>query len=259
MKQFTGVLRHEFTMSIRRPILWIAFGLLYAFYGLAFLSPDPDGTYTIVTQEMLWYSVGNDIFMFNMFMALISGILASDRMQRDTRLHMRELQESAPLSRPAYVLSKYIGVLLSVCLPVLIWVVLYSLIAAALGIVPLAFIPAALVSYAAIAFPSQAFVVAFSLVCPLFMPVRVYQILFTGYWFWGNYLSPQAFPTISDTILSACGRYAMEGFFHAAVSVNSVPDTTPLQAVFNIAVLAALAGLALLAAERKFARQTRLA
>jgi len=259
MKQFTGVLRHEFTMSIHRPVLWIAFGLVFAFYGIAFFSPGPDGTYEIIARDAIWYHAGNDLFMFNMFTALLSGILASDRMQRDTRLHVRELQESAPLSRPAYVLSKYMGVLLSVCLPVLVWVTLYSLISAALGIVPLAFLPAALLAYFAVAFPSQAFVVAFSLACPLFMPVRVYQILFTGYWFWGNYLTPQAFPTISDTILSACGRYPLEGFFKVTPAINTTPDTTPLQAVLNLTLLAVLAGLALLAAERKFTRQARCA
>lgn len=260
MKQFTGVLRHEFSMSIRRPILWIGYGLLFAFYSVVFFAPDIYDVYTDSTQAAIWEYTAQDGFMFNMFMALLCGILASDRIQRDTRLHLRELQESAPLSRPAYILSKYFGVLLSVSLPALLWVIFYnSMISIGMGLMPLSILPTSLVTYAAIALPSQAFVVAFSLVCPMFMPVRVYQILFTGYWFWGNYLTPQAFPTISDTILSACGKYPMEGFFRVTTSVNTVPDVTPLQAVLNLLVLAVLASLALLAAERKFARQARRA
>jgi hypothetical protein len=258
MKQFTGVLRHEFNMSIRRPTLWIGYGLLFVFYAVVFFAPDIYDIYTENSSAAIWRYAAQDVFMFNMFMALLSGILASDRMQRDTRLHLRELQESAPLSHSAYILSKYIGVLLSVSLPMLLWVIFYnSVITIGMGIAPLAMLPASLVTYATIALPSQAFVVAFSLACPMFMPVRVYQILFTGYWFWGNYLTPQAFPTISDTILSACGKYAMEGFFRTSPSINTVVEITPLEAVLNITVLAMLAALILFAAERSFARQAR--
>ena len=214
MKQFTGVLRHEFNMSIRRPALWIGFGLLYAFYGVALLTPSMVDTSSLASSSAVWQFAGRNMFTFNMFMALLAGILASDRMQRDERLQVRELQQSTPLSRLAYVLSKYTGVLLSVCLPVLLWMLFYSLTMIGLGQASLSLIPASLAAFLLIGVPSLAFVTAFSLACPLFMPVRVYQILFTGYWFWGNYLSPKAFPTISETILSACGKYAMDAFFH---------------------------------------------
>lgn len=257
MKQFAGVLRHEFNMSVRRPALWIGFGLLYAFYGVALLTPSDEGPGVLVSGMAAWQYAGRNMFTFNMFMVMLDGILASDRMQRDVRLQVRELQQSAPLTRRTYILGKYAGVLLSVSLPVLIWVILYSLVVIGLGQASLSLIPAALAAFVLIGLPSLAFVTAFSLACPMFMPVRVYQILFTGYWFWGNYLSPKAFPTISETILSACGKYAMDAFFHVTPSVNTLPQYTPLEAWTNIAVLAALAALALLTVERKFARQAR--
>jgi ABC-2 type transport system permease protein len=98
-----------------------------------------------------------------------------------------------------------------------------------------------LLAFLSIAVPSHAFVVAFSLACPLVMPLRVYQVLFTGYWFWGNLLSPQAFPTISDTVLNAVGQYPLQAFFgkytdstHKVVGGFTVPE-----AITNLLVLAA--------------------
>jgi hypothetical protein len=38
-------------------------------------------------------------------------------------------------------------------------------------------------------------------------------VLFTGYWFWGNLLTPKAFPTISDTVLNAVGQYPLQAYF----------------------------------------------
>ena len=43
---------------------------------------------------------------------------------------------------------------------------------------------------------SRHFVVAFALACPVVMPPAVFQILFVGYWFWGNYMSPDIVPTL---------------------------------------------------------------
>jgi hypothetical protein len=47
---------------------------------------------------------------------------------------------------------------------------------------------------------------AFSLACPLVIPLRICQVLFTGYWFWGKLISPKVFPTISDTQSSGTDR-----------------------------------------------------
>ena len=43
---------------------------------------------------------GHMVFMFNIFLPLLAGILAADRMQRDFRTGVRELQRSTPLSMP---------------------------------------------------------------------------------------------------------------------------------------------------------------
>jgi hypothetical protein len=160
-------------------------------------------------------------------------------MQRDVRVGMRELQCSTSLSMPAYILSKYVGVLLSVLTPMFLLVSCTGLALLAKGLAPLSILYPLLLAFLSIAVPSHAFVVAFSLAIPLVIPIRVYQVLFTGYWFWGNLLSPKAFPTISDTVLNAVGQYPLQAFFGMNFdSTHKVTQgfTTP-QAVLNLLVL----------------------
>ena len=235
MSQFLSVFRYEFSMSVRRKGLWIAYLILFGFFGFVFVREGFDVSYTGGSP---WQEAGTMVHMYNVLMPLIGGILAADRMQRDYRLGVRELQTSAPLSHTVYILGKYTGVLLSLLLPMLLWVLGLSVLAVALGLIGPAMIGATIVAFAAIAVPSFAFVTAFSLACPLVMPLRVYQILFTGYWFWGNFLNAQVFPTVSGTLLNSSGKYALEGFFQGTTSQNlDRPLHTPLEAWLNILVL----------------------
>jgi hypothetical protein len=43
MHRFTGILRYEIRMSVRRKSLWIAYGLLFLFYTVLLFSPPPLG------------------------------------------------------------------------------------------------------------------------------------------------------------------------------------------------------------------------
>jgi hypothetical protein len=108
------------------------------------------------------------------------------------------------------------------------------------GIAPFGFLKPLLLAFLTIAVPAHAFVVAFSLACPLVMPLRVYQVLFTGYWFWGNMLNPKAFPTISETLLNAVGQYPLQAYFLSS-------GHTPPEATLNLLVLIACIATALFA------------
>jgi len=261
VSQFLGVARHEFSMSIRRPGFWIAYTLLCLFYVVTSLTPSLDGSEDLIPPEQIWPEAGHVVFMYNIFLPLLAGILAADRLQRDFRTGVRELQQSTPLSRPVYILAKYLGVLLSVLLPMFLLVVVVGALVVTKGIAPPGFLWPLLLAFLTIAVPSHAFVVAFSLACPLVMPLRVYQVLFTGYWFWGNLLSSQAFPTISDTVLNAVGQYPLQGFFGMYFdSTHGVDDhfTAP-QAVVNLIVLAVCIAIALFALDRYLRWQERRA
>jgi len=249
-----GVILHELGMSLRRPGLWIAYALLFVFHMVVLFAPPPLGEWTgeSITPALVWPSAGRFLAALNVFFPLVAGILTADRVQRDLRLGMRELQESTPLSPAAYVLTKYAGVLLSVLLPLLVWAMGIAVLMAAIGHAPLAFVPATFVAFLAITVPAFAFVVAFSIACPLVLPLPVYQVLFTGYWFWANFIPPQLFPTLNGTLVTPSGMFV-------SALMKSPSEAAALDAALNLGVLAActLAVLATLTAA--LARRARLA
>jgi ABC-2 type transport system permease protein len=77
-------------------------------------------------------------------------------------------------------------------------------------------------------------------------------VLYTGYWFWGNFLNPRAIPTLSGTLLTPGGEFAAGAFFGVG-RTRMNPAHTVTEAVLNLVVLAACAALALLALERHLA------
>lgn len=241
MMQFFRIAHYEFNMSIRRPGFWIAYVLLGLFYSATILAPSANPANDVIPAGKLWYEAGHIIFMFNIFMPILAGILSADRMQRDFHLGIQELQCSSPPSTSVYILTKYIGVLASVLTPFFLFSTVTGLLLVARGLAPITLMWPLFLAFLVIAVPSHAFVVAFSLACPLVMPLRVYQVLFTGYWFWGNLLSPKAFPTISDTILNAVGQYPVQAFF--GVYNDSTHFVTVgfsrLEAALNLGTLAA--------------------
>jgi hypothetical protein len=174
---------------------------------------------------------------------------------------MRELQRSTPLSSSTYILAKYLGVLGSVLLPIFLLVLFNGVALVAMGLAPLSLLWPLLLAFLSIAVPSHAFVVAFSLACPLIMPLRVYQVLFTGYWFWGNLLSPKAFPTISDTVLNAVGQYPLQAFFDMHLDSTHPVEAgfTPPEAILNLLVLIACITLALFTLDQYLRWKTRRA
>lgn len=258
MSQFFGVLRHEFKMTIKRPGMWIAYGLLYLFYSFAIVHPEVVTNASNITISQMWQSAGATMFTINMFMVLLGGILSADRLQRDFHLEVRELQQSAPMPLSTYILAKYFGVLAGVITPMFLYVLVSTLIVVIFGAPPV-FLGIMLVAFAAMGLPAYAFVVAFSLVCPLLMPVRVYQVLFVGYWFWGNYLNPDAFPTISGTLLVPSGRYVLNGFFGGLSSLisNHIPESQArVEAVLNLLLLFSIVVVVLVATRFLLRRKT---
>jgi ABC-2 type transport system permease protein len=259
MSQFTGIFKYEYSMSIKRAGLWIAYGIVFAFFGVALFAPNHAGPTEVFGANPPWQEAGETVYLFNMLLPLIGGILSADRMQRDFRLGLRELQASAPLPGAVYLLGKYFGVLLSTLTPLLAWVMLvggYAVVTRQTSAYILAGISTA---FLAISVPSFVFVVAFSLACPLIMPVRVFQILFTGYWFWGNFLNDRVFPTISGSLLNSSGIYAEQGFFDGTISQSTEALHTPLEAWLNILVLTLCAGMALFTLDRYLSWQRRKA
>jgi len=121
--------------------------------------------------------------------------------------------------------------------PVLVWIWVVTACLFATGNAPIQLMYAMTVTFFAMIVPAFAFVIAFSLACPLVMPLRVYQILFTGYWFWGNYISSEVFPTLNGTLLTAGGMHVYQGYFGGFYGLTDPLEYTAIDATLNLLVL----------------------
>jgi ABC-type transport system involved in multi-copper enzyme maturation permease subunit len=239
-------------MSTRRWGMWLAFGLLFLLYvARTLLDASVQGKLLPIADGQVWEYAGRMAINFNLFMPVVGGIVAADRIARDIRLGVAELQNSTPIRRWPYLVGKYVGVLLSILTPPFVFLLSLGIIMMFCGMPPVLLLYT-LVAFLAIVVPAYAFITIFSLAFPLIMPLRVYQVLFTGYWLWGNYLDPRVFPTISNTLLVSCGLYAYEGFFGGKLG-SRVASHTPLDAALNWMVLAICIVAALIVLEQYLA------
>jgi ABC-2 type transport system permease protein len=256
MPEFWSIFRYEFRMSIQRKGLWLAYGLLFIFYFVAIILGRGEVETNPLTIKELWSSSAQLAFTFNLFLPVVAGISAADRLVRDRVLRTDELLASTALKNPTYLAGKYFGVLASLLLPVFGCILAMRVYTLFLG-VPVVLLGMTVATFMVVVVPAYAFITAFSLACPLVMPVRVYQVLFTGYWFWGNFLSPNVFPTLSGTLLQAGGKVAMEGLFGVSYGGNSAYGPTDVW--INFALLAVCIVSALFAADQFLVRKNRLA
>lgn len=244
MKKFLGVFYYEYKMSIQRVGLWVItllFSVFYIFMGIQSTQEmDVEGT----SREELLSQAGQIVFSLNLFFPVVAGIAAADRAVRDQTLEIRELIRSADLPNLVYIAGKYLGVTLSLLTLSMAVILPTSLFMAGYYHWPINFVLYSLWATILIIGPALFFVTAFSLVCPLFMPIRLYQILFTGYWFWGNFLSTNVMFTVSETLLNASGRYALVGVFGNKMAGNW-SETSIFQVGLNILVLMVCAAFAL--------------
>ncbi len=254
MHQFLGIVRYEYGMSVRRKGFWLAFGLLFLFYIVSIsMGNSAAGQANSPADFQLWQTAGQFAFLLNLFLPVVGGISAADRLVRDRSSGVDELLHSAPLTRLTYILGKYLGVLLSLLTPVFIILMVMSAWLVLRYGGPASFLTKVFLAFLAINVPAYVFITAFSLACPMIIPLRVYQILFTGYWFWGNYLNPDFFPTLSGTYLTAGGKIPLGAWFSG---LSYIEHYTTLDGLVNLGLLALCAGLALFALERYLAWQT---
>jgi len=256
MTRLAGIFFCEYRMMISRRGPWLAYAGVFAFHsltiiGIGRLSASP------FTGLGPWRAAGEILYVLNLFTPLIAGIAAADRLIRDNSLGVRELQRSAPPKPEVLMAGKFAGVLAAALTPNLLFILGVAVWTILNGVQKAAFLPAILTGFAAITVPAFAFVVAFSLACPLLMPVRIYQVLFTGYWFWANYLPPDVFPTLNGTLLTPGGIFALHGFFGGRVGAAKGMIFGPVEAVLNLFILFASTFAVLALASRFQARREK--
>ena len=235
-----GTFSYEFRMQIRRRAVWITL-ILLALLIVITLS-QATGVYNLLnslsnyplqTVIVTWTDIVNAILPVGV------GVLLADCLPRDRRTKVDELLTSMPAALSARLVGKYLGSTLATLVPVFAF---YSI---GVGYVlyqthNLLAIPLALETFAAIVLPGILFIAAFSIACPAILWVPLYQFLYVGYWFWGNWLSPRfGIPTLSNTILTPGGGYISSGFF-GEDAIHGL-QATPLQGVESMLLLLCIA------------------
>lgn len=204
LSEVWAVGRYEFRMQVRKRSLWLAslvLGVLIVLTqgeaGPRYLPPE-----TPVREVMVGYSL-----VFAIVLPLGFGTVLADRVVRDKRLRVTALLESLPLGQGSLLAGKYLGNVAATALPGLA-----AMLAAAgyesVHRQTLAAFGWAVAAFALVLLPGLAFIAGFALVCPLVLSAPLFRILFVGYWFWGNMLSPAFLPSLTGTLLTPIGDYA---------------------------------------------------
>ncbi len=243
MPETLAVFRYEYLMQIRRPGLWISLVLTI---GVLFLLLFGARQNALALASQPWKLSTSFIEEFAFFAPVAAGILAADRFSRDRLLGTNELINSALSPKVPLVLGKYAGSVLAVFTPPFILLLAELAAMAAYYQQPALFLTAPVVLLVVVV-PAWLFVVAWSLVFPLVLPLRLYQVLFAGFWMWAAVVPPNRLPTINFSILSVTGQYAHYAFFLNDPTGSSYmrPPATVGMAVVNIALIVGLSVLAL--------------
>lgn len=235
-----GSIRYEFRMQIRRRSLWIAM-FLVGLLQIAVYAPRADFFINAYIHLPLPQTVAELAAAINFLLPTVFGCLIADRLPRDRRTKVEELFIATPGAWGMRLLGKYLGSMCATLIPLLIFYCLgIGLVFYRTGNIQT--LPIALAALLLIILPSILFISAFSIACPAFMWVPLYQFCFVGYWFWGTILSPHnGIPTLSGTILAPGGRLVEEGIFH----LHNGQSATPLQGIENISLLITVPALVL--------------
>ncbi|HXR66764.1 MAG TPA: hypothetical protein VN729_12605 [Ktedonobacteraceae bacterium] len=245
-----GVARYEFRMQVKRPGIWITFAVV-TFYIIFIAMGGPgevskDIKENIAHLPLLIY-MADFTYSVNQYLPIFFGCLLADRLVRDRRLKTEEIMNTTGASVGTRLLGKYFGNLCATIVPML---AVYAIVLCYIVYVAqnLMAIPMFLLTFVTIALPGLLFVTAFSLACPLFMPVSLYMFLYVGYWVWGNMFLKQqqefSVPSLSRTILTPSGTFIVNGLFNQGHK-STLVTATPLQAVESICLLLCITMLVL--------------
>ena len=240
----SGSLMYEFRMQIRRRSVWLVFiapGLFFTQFHQPWNRP-----LSSPASAAIIYWTG----IVQSFLAVAFGILVADRLRRDRQTKVEELLNTLPGGGSARLFGKYLGSTLATLIPM---IAVY-----AAGVVyilvrwhTLSALPVAIAAFAAVALPGILLIAACSIAFPAIMWVPLYQILFVGYWFWGNLLPGVGIPTLSATILTPVGSATCTGLFNPngleGVCSPGIQGVTPLQGMESILLLLGLAFAVMLA------------
>ncbi|BCB73740.1 hypothetical protein GCM10022251_14360 [Phytohabitans flavus] len=256
----SAAFRYEFLMQVRKRSMWLANGAIVLLLGL--LSARSLGD--VLDDPAAKATMASTAVLVNLILPVGYGCFLADRLVRDDRLGVAAILDATPASAAGRLAGKYLGSCAAAAVPLAIVYFGFAALYAATAGRPVALGWAAAL-FAVVILPAVLFVGAFALVVPLLIPAPLFRVLFVGYWFWGNAISPAAMPTLASSLVTPIGSYPLEVFFGVDLAgpepgalFNFLrPEATAATALLSIGVLLALATLVLSAAPALRARITR--
>ena len=225
--------RVEAAAAWRRPGVVTAIAALAAF---------PFLTYHHLFDGSLAKVVIQQTYYMNTFAPVAVGVIFADRFVRDRVLGVRDVLDALPASPGARVWGRFAGVIAAGALPMLIvWlaqavhIAVVTHRAAALGL--------AVASFAVGVLPGLVTVCGLCLAGPMLLGLPLFRVLFVCYWFWGNLIPSQLFPSPSQTWATPIGGIALSGVFHVDFGDGRMAT---VDGIGSVSVLV-LAGLTLVA------------
>jgi ABC-type transport system involved in multi-copper enzyme maturation permease subunit len=252
--QVWATLRAEMTMQWRRWGLWVAFGCVTALLVLItapsavyLLHPPPTSLYarqhyTPVDLDNLMTFATTEYA--SIFLGLVAALLVVDRLGRDQRLGMIEVQRATPQGPARYLLGKFLGNYLAVLIPSLLSYLLCALITLPFGW-PVGLLSKFLLAFALVFVPASLAAVGLALLLASLLPLRVVQVGFSLLWI--EFSIGPGWHTLVFTLFNPSGLYVYPVFFPTPPMPYVEPgfQTTLSLALLNIAVLLLTAMVAL--------------
>lgn len=244
--QVWGVLWAELTMQWRRWGLWVTFAcvttllvLLTVQAAVYFKHLPSDSLYVrehFTPAQIINIMTYGSTAYGAMFFGLVAALLVVDRMGRDRRLGMFELQRATPQGYGRYVLGKFLGNYLATLIPTFLAYLLCALVTVALGWPPILIVKF-LQAFLLVNIPSSFAAVGLTLLLASFLPLRVVQVGFSILWFEFNI--GLGWHALAFTLFNPSGTYIYPVFFPVPplLSVDPTFRTSLPLALLNIGVL----------------------
>jgi ABC-type transport system involved in multi-copper enzyme maturation permease subunit len=258
-------LRYELRMMLRKRSMWVIMALVVALIGASSFDQIGD----LLREHDARNVLATAVVLVNIFLPVAYGCLLADRLIRDRRLGVEPILDATPVSPTRRLVGKYLGVCAAVATPVAVVYFGFALVYAVTAGGPIA-LAWAVAAFAAVALPAVLVVGAAALAIPLVVPAPLFRVLFVGYWFWGNAISPTVVPTLAQTVIAPIGDYPLRAMFGFSDAGNELggpvpgaalnflrPEATVATACLSIVILLVLAALFLAGAQTLRVRSTR--
>lgn len=252
--QVWATMRAEIVMQWRRWGLWLAFGCVTA---LLLLITVPSAVYLLHPPPTSLYARQHytpaeldNLMTFStteyaaIFWGLVAALLVVDRLGRDQRLGMVEVQRATPQGPARYLSGKFFGNYLAVLIPSLLSYLLCALITLPLGW-PVELLLKFLLAFLLVFLPASLAAVGLALLLASVLPLRVVQVGFSLLWIELS-IGP-GWHTLVFTPFNPGGLYVYPVFFPTPPMQYAEPHfhTSLSMALLNIAVLVLTAIVAL--------------